>query len=39
MISQTQQLTRPGQQRRWLDRFADEEQPGRLELVREAWRK
>jgi DNA repair protein RecN (Recombination protein N) len=35
---QTQQLARPGQQRRWLDRFAGEEQLGRLELVREAWR-
>ncbi len=35
---QTQQLARPGQQRRWLDRFAGEEQLGRLERVRAAWR-
>ncbi len=35
---QTQQLARPGQQRRWLDRFAGEEQLPLLEAVRTAYR-
>lgn len=35
---QTQQLARPGQQRRWLDRFAGEEQLARLEQARGLWR-
>ncbi len=35
---QTQQLARPGQQRRWLDRFAGEEQLARLEQARALWR-
>ena len=35
---QTQQLARPGQQRRWLDRFAGETQPPRLAAVAAAWR-
>ena len=35
---QTQQLARPGQQRRWLDRFAGEEQLPVLEAVRTAYR-
>ncbi len=35
---QTQQLARPGQQRRWLDRFGGEELLERLEPVRQAWR-
>jgi DNA repair protein RecN (Recombination protein N) len=38
MQGQTQQLGRPGQQRRWLDRFAGEEQPPRLDAVRLACR-
>ncbi len=35
---QTQQLARPGQQRRWLDRFAGESQPPLLLAVSTAWR-
>ena len=35
---QTQQLARPGQQRRWLDRFAGEDQLPLLEAVRTAYR-
>ena len=35
---QTQQLARPGQQRRWLDRFAGEQQLPLLEAVRTAYR-
>ena len=35
---QTQQLARPGQQRRWLDRFAGEDQLPLLEAVRTAHR-
>ncbi len=35
---QTQQLARSGQQRRWLDRFAGEEQLPLLEAVRTAYR-
>jgi len=35
---QTQQLARPGQQRRWLDRFAGEEQLPLLEATRTAFR-
>ncbi|HYP04106.1 MAG TPA: DNA repair protein RecN [Cyanobium sp.] len=35
---QTQQLARPGQQRRWLDRFAGEELLGRLEATRGSFR-
>ncbi|MCX5967216.1 MAG: DNA repair protein RecN [Cyanobacteria bacterium] len=35
---QTQQLARPGQQRRWLDRFAGEEQVPLLEAARIAFR-
>ncbi|MFN7898727.1 MAG: DNA repair protein RecN [Synechococcaceae cyanobacterium] len=35
---QTQQLARPGQQRRWLDRFAGEPQQPLLEAVRAAHR-
>jgi DNA repair protein RecN (Recombination protein N) len=35
---QTQQLARPGQQRRWLDRFAGEELLGPLEAARAAFR-
>lgn len=35
---QTQQLGRPGQQRRWLDRFAGEETRTVLEAVRRTWR-
>ncbi len=35
---QTQDLARPGQQRRWLDRLAGEAQGPRLETVREAHR-
>ena len=35
---QTQQLGRPGQQRRWLDRFAGESQLPLLEEVRAAYR-
>ncbi|MFM7676635.1 MAG: DNA repair protein RecN [Synechococcus sp.] len=35
---QTQQLARPGQQRRWLDRFGGEELLALLEPVRRAWR-
>ena len=35
---QTQQLARPGQQRRWLDRFAGADQPPLLEAVAAAWR-
>ncbi|MFM1800299.1 MAG: hypothetical protein RLZZ117_2577 [Cyanobacteriota bacterium] len=35
---QTQDLARPGQQRRWLDRLAGEAQGSRLETVREAHR-
>ncbi|MEB3266101.1 MAG: DNA repair protein RecN [Cyanobacteriota bacterium] len=35
---QTQQLARPGQQRRWLDRFAGESQLARLEQARRHWR-
>ncbi len=34
---QTQQLGRPGQQRRWLDRFAGEDVAAALEAVRAAW--
>ncbi|MCP9797134.1 DNA repair protein RecN [Cyanobium sp. Lug-B] len=34
---QTQQLGRPGQQRRWLDRFAGEELAALLEATRSAW--
>jgi DNA repair protein RecN (Recombination protein N) len=36
---QTQQLGRPGQQRRWLDRFAGEELAAALEATRFAWRR
>ena len=36
---QTQQLGRPGQQRRWLDRFAGEATAGALEAARSAWRR
>jgi DNA repair protein RecN (Recombination protein N) len=35
---QTQQLARPGQQRRWLDRFAGEPIQPLLEQSRQAWR-
>jgi len=35
---QTQQLARPGQQRRWLDRFAGEDQLPLLEVTRMAFR-
>jgi DNA repair protein RecN (Recombination protein N) len=35
---QTQQLARPGQQRRWLDRFAGESQPSLLLAASAAWR-
>ena len=35
---QTQQLARPGQQRRWLDRFAGEELQGLLASVASAYR-
>ena len=35
---QTQQLARPGQQRRWLDRFAGEQQVPLLEAARSAFR-
>lgn len=35
---QTQQLGRPGQQRRWLDRFAGEGLAAALEAARAAWR-
>lgn len=35
---QTQQLARPGQQRRWLDRFAGDEQLARLAQARGLWR-
>ena len=35
---QTQQLARPGQQRRWLDRFGGESLPLLLEPVAAAWR-
>ena len=35
---QTQQLARPGQQRRWLDRFAGEELQALLSPVSQAWR-
>ena len=35
---QTQQLARPGQQRRWLDRFGGENLPPLLEPVAVAWR-
>jgi len=35
---QTQQLARPGQQRRWLDRFAGEPQLPLLKAVAQAWR-
>ncbi|MFZ0408228.1 MAG: DNA repair protein RecN [Cyanobium sp.] len=35
---QTQQLARPGQQRRWLDRFAGESQLPLLEQARRAYR-
>ena len=35
---QTQQLARPGQQRRWLDRFAGEALLSELEAVRDAFR-
>ena len=35
---QTQQLARPGQQRRWLDRFGGETLPLLLEPVAAAWR-
>jgi len=35
---QTQQLARPGQQRRWLDRFAGEQQLPLLEAARTAYR-
>ena len=35
---QTQQLARPGQQRRWLDRFAGESLQPLLEPVASAWR-
>ena len=35
---QTQQLARPGQQRRWLDRFAGESIQPLLEQVRQGWR-
>ncbi|MFZ9849456.1 MAG: DNA repair protein RecN [Vulcanococcus sp.] len=35
---QTQQLGRPGQQRRWLDRFAGEELQALLVPVAQAWR-
>ena len=35
---QTQQLARPGQQRRWLDRFAGEELQGLLASVATAYR-
>ncbi|MFM7634687.1 MAG: AAA family ATPase, partial [Cyanobacteriota bacterium] len=34
---QTQQLGRPGQQRRWLDRFAGEDLAAALEATRAAW--
>ena len=36
---QTQQLGRPGQQRRWLDRFAGEEMAATLEATRFSWRR
>ena len=36
---QTQQLARPGQQRRWLDRFAGEPLQAPLEAVRQAHRR
>jgi DNA repair protein RecN (Recombination protein N) len=35
---QTQHLGRPGQQRRWLDRFAGSAQPPLLEAAARAWR-
>ncbi|MEY2644318.1 MAG: repair protein RecN [Cyanobacteriota bacterium] len=35
---QTQQLARPGQQRRWLDRFAGESIQPLLEQARQGWR-
>ena len=35
---QTQQLARPGQQRRWLDRFAGEQLQRQLPEVAKAWR-
>ena len=35
---QTQQLARPGQQRRWLDRFAGEQLHRQLPEVAKAWR-
>ena len=35
---QTQQLARPGQQRRWLDRFAGEQLQRQLPQVAQAWR-
>jgi DNA repair protein RecN (Recombination protein N) len=35
---QTQQLARPGQQRRWLDRFAGDSQQPLLHAVAAAWR-
>ena len=35
---QTQQLARPGQQRRWLDRFAGADQVPLLEVAAVAWR-
>jgi len=35
---QTQQLARPGQQRRWLDRFAGPDQLPLLEAAARAWR-
>nr|WP_254216762.1 DNA repair protein RecN [Synechococcus sp. CCY 9618] len=35
---QTQQLGRPGQQRRWLDRFAGDDVTSALEASRAAWR-
>ncbi|MFY8148278.1 MAG: DNA repair protein RecN [Prochlorococcaceae cyanobacterium] len=36
---QTQQLARPGQQRRWLDRFGGDALLAQLEPVRQAWRR
>jgi DNA repair protein RecN (Recombination protein N) len=36
---QTQQLARPGQQRRWLDRFAGEPIQGQLPIVAAAYRR
>ena len=38
MQGQTQQLSRPGQQRRWLDRLGGEELLVELQAVRSCWR-